>query len=908
MGRWRLDVDLSASPSFTAEPVLTPILDTADITVVNGRTSRGGTDPLVAPKPSVLELVLYDPQRRLDPTNTSSPWYGITDARRMVRFWARNNELTPTDSDFEDGIGGWLSGNATLTQSAAVPAGLGLRVLRIQAAAATDVEAASGRVPVQPGVTYFPSMAIQPATVARSSVAEIHWYTQADVFIGTAVGSPSTSILGAWWPLTIPSGAVAPANAAWMRVGPKIIGAASGEVHYLDLVGVAKGVTPWQEPQFTGFAEHWDYDLRTHTATLTATDALSLMGQSANVVSRFDYEAAASNPSDWWRMGEPSSPNETWAWSPAENRGSRRSPGGYLYKPDRGQDSLVSYDPTSSVRFPLLRNSAVGPQLLAYLGWRYSSDWTFAFWFRYGPIGASDVELGRVLYAGTANRWFMWKIQNEADVAAGELVLYAPGSLTTRIARSTLRVDDDRPHFIVFVVGVSAAPIIYVDGINATTSATLVGGWNVLAEKQLSVGNPENVDAAPLLQDMMVWDRVLGPTEVSALYEAGSSAGRGEGSMSRALWALDRFGFPAWLRSSLVGGYNGNGREEMGPTEIGGTNGLDYVWRTILTERGRMYVDRSQGHVRMIPRPAVEPALAHTFANDGSVAGALRYVEGVPTASLNDVVNVVEVGRQGGGSPVVVRDEGSIASHLELPFKTGELLHMSDELAEAFGRHVLARRATRSPHMRRIVVDTRAGNTERKGCAQSEIGDYVRVKCTPSGGGDPLDEHAWIEGITQEFDSGLRWTVAFDLSPYYAPPVAFTRAYRTTAQNIATGIWTAILMDAEAQDDDGMHSTSTNTSQFFPQVNDVYRMHGFVQFAANGTGRRGAAIVKNNATFLGEQLLSKPTDAVGVVVEVFAEMPLVVGDYVELQALQESGGGLNVDVASGISPELRIAR
>jgi hypothetical protein len=911
VNRWRLELDLSIVASFAAEPVMTSLLGAYDLALVNGRVRRGGTDPLQQPSPDEMHLLVYDPNRVLDPSNATSPLGWALDARRRVRLWARHNLLEPEGADFESGTGGWVVGaNTTITQAATpVPAASGLRMLAMTAIGAGDIAAASDLAPVQPGATYYGSVAIRAETTARQAAMALYWYAQdGTTIVSTSVGPFSAEIVGAWWPLT--HNAAAPAGAAWCRAGPYVVGCAAGERHSVDQAGLAKGSGSWEEQLFTGYVERWDYDSVARMVTLTAVASPTLLASTADVVSRFEAEVKASSnpPVDWFRMGEPSNQNETWAWVPAQNIGRSGTPGGYVYKPARGEAPLVSYDPTTAVRFSALQNSAVGSQLYAYLGWRFPSDITVTFWLRMDTIGPTALTLGQLIRTDQPTlRYVYWRVVESTSANAGRLELIQESSryaviAPTVIARSSVRVDDGLPHRVCLVMGPSGPASAIIDGVNATALGVAGSAWG-MHDLQLSVGNPLNNAIEPVMGDLALYDRVVSLVEEQVFFAAGSGGGRGEGSLARAAWLLQHFSLPDWLYE------RGSSHEEVGPVILGNGGGLDYLWRTILTERGRAYVERRGGAIRLLPRPfdGVAPVVARSYANDGTIAGAVRYDQGSPSSSLDDVINVVEV-ELVDGSTVTVRDEQSIDRYLELPFRPGQLLHLFPDQATAFGRRILAERAQRTRRLRQVVIDTRAGMTERREAARTELGDYVRARHTPKGGGATLDQYAWVEGVTHEFDSGMTWTAAVDLWPAYDAPVAFTRAASSVPVATTSGQWTPIPMNSESQDDDGMHSVVSNTSRFYVMVTGVHRMHGFVQFAANGAGRRGVAIVANGATFLGDQLLPRPTDVVGVVLEVFVELPLVMGDYVELWGLQESGGPLNIEVATGVSPELRIAR
>jgi hypothetical protein len=125
--------------------------------------------------------------------------------------------------------------------------------------------------------------------------------------------------------------------------------------------------------------------------------------------------------------------------------------------------------------------------------------------------------------------------------------------------------------------------------------------------------------------------------------------------------------------------------------------------------------------------------------------------------------------------------------------------------------------------------------------------------------------------------------------------------------NTTTGVYQSILFDAEAVDTDGMHDLVTNNSRLTVQTPGKYLVTGQVIFAFSATGRRLARLVVNNtgAGALGETEVATSTVAgSSTAVPVSGqELSLVAGDFIELQAFQNSGG--NLGYGTGIKTFLR---
>jgi hypothetical protein len=131
---------------------------------------------------------------------------------------------------------------------------------------------------------------------------------------------------------------------------------------------------------------------------------------------------------------------------------------------------------------------------------------------------------------------------------------------------------------------------------------------------------------------------------------------------------------------------------------------------------------------------------------------------------------------------------------------------------------------------------------------------------------------------------------ASDLMNAVLPPLAMLR--QTAAQTLTTGGYAALNFDTEDFDSHNGHSTVTNTSRYTAVLAGIYEVSGGAAFAANATGRRLARLAFNG-TVIGGSLAGIPANTATVGYSVRTTLVrLAVGDYVELQALQESGGNL----------------
>lgn len=122
---------------------------------------------------------------------------------------------------------------------------------------------------------------------------------------------------------------------------------------------------------------------------------------------------------------------------------------------------------------------------------------------------------------------------------------------------------------------------------------------------------------------------------------------------------------------------------------------------------------------------------------------------------------------------------------------------------------------------------------------------------------------------------------------------------QTVGQSIANTTAQSITFDTEDVDNDGMHSTVTNTDRLTAVTAGRYTLGGGVSYPANGTGSREADWFVN-ATVVNGGGASIPATAAAVqyvatrAISVF----LNVGDFITLGAFQSSGGALTTPVTN----------
>lgn len=135
------------------------------------------------------------------------------------------------------------------------------------------------------------------------------------------------------------------------------------------------------------------------------------------------------------------------------------------------------------------------------------------------------------------------------------------------------------------------------------------------------------------------------------------------------------------------------------------------------------------------------------------------------------------------------------------------------------------------------------------------------------------------------------------------PPAAFVgaRGTRNNNQSIANTTHTPLTWEAESYDTDALHDNATNPERFTVPAGKggKYEVRAAVFWAANGTGVRQLAIVKNGITAMAHDRLA-PSASQDFSQAVAAIVDLAPGDYVQVNLYQDSGAALSVIGNSGL--------
>ena len=125
------------------------------------------------------------------------------------------------------------------------------------------------------------------------------------------------------------------------------------------------------------------------------------------------------------------------------------------------------------------------------------------------------------------------------------------------------------------------------------------------------------------------------------------------------------------------------------------------------------------------------------------------------------------------------------------------------------------------------------------------------------------------------------------------PPVC--KVSNSAAQSVANNTLAILTANTETEDNDGMHSTVTNTSRLTAQTAGRFLFGTVVEFAANLASYNQVDFLKNGATGLpGTRLPPVTTSSHPTALVLYTLERMSVGDYVETRVRHTAGSALNV--------------
>lgn len=153
--------------------------------------------------------------------------------------------------------------------------------------------------------------------------------------------------------------------------------------------------------------------------------------------------------------------------------------------------------------------------------------------------------------------------------------------------------------------------------------------------------------------------------------------------------------------------------------------------------------------------------------------------------------------------------------------------------------------------------------------------------------------------VAGEYEAAAYFNALRDAVNFLANPPLAT-LYQSTATASANAVWIALGLDTTTQDTYGGHSNTTNNTRYTAIVAGTYEVCGTVAWPANSVGARGVRIMKNGSTVVtGSATFTGTTNGdVYAITTPAYQVPMQVGDYLEVWGFQSSGGALSTSVAA----------
>jgi hypothetical protein len=134
------------------------------------------------------------------------------------------------------------------------------------------------------------------------------------------------------------------------------------------------------------------------------------------------------------------------------------------------------------------------------------------------------------------------------------------------------------------------------------------------------------------------------------------------------------------------------------------------------------------------------------------------------------------------------------------------------------------------------------------------------------------------------------------------------RAYNTSVHNVSTNTEATLAWDTNITDNDGMHSTTTNTDRIYANWDGFYQVKCTVDWdSSNATGIRRLRIMLNGTTEIG-RVQGASSSGGACTQTVTADRHFNAGDYIQIFAYQNSGITLAITPSSEFSPICSMVR
>lgn len=662
-------------------------------------------------------VVLDNLDGRFDPANSGGAYYPDLRVGKPIRIREQINllSLPVSNGDTVSGLTG--TGGSTLSSSSAQHKS-GTASILISGGTGFRTAGGTSGIAVFEGepITAIASV-LRTSATGRAVKVQVRFYDAGGTFVSTVSGSNVTSS-GSWQQMSVQT--TAPATAAYAALYVVITGGTAGDAHYIDELALlpASGAEAlvWFPggpiDVFRGQVDRWlpaQQFPHWSTCTLSVSGALTAMAAQPVGSSLWSTLVARSDPSLWWRLGDPDVVSGAADSSGNHHRGRYRAALGST--PVTITDGLITDDPDGAVNL-----DATWLQFIEVAaGWEWSATTcTIALWIKAFPgAGACTlVDSSRITI----------EMDSSGHISADVLGITA--------ATSAFDVRDGNPHLIWLRVGAGTVSLT----VDFRDSASASGIFTAdRTNKRLYVGRDQAGTVASYasftIDEFVIWQGVsLAP---DWFYLAG---------LAGAVRSGDQLGrpTPTDIAQFLIDLYGS-------PTATGGTaSPADYVPLRIsriplaglldmlstASLLGRLCIFEARDGTPTV-YPIVYIPSSSTLANLpvptwGIDPGDFRYLD-TPAVDYGEgaVINTVTVSRPAGATPLTFTDA---TSRSEVGVRSVDLATWSVRDADA--RQLAGWILTQFASDRRRVYELRPDCSLVDACQMAlwhEIGDVCTV-------------------------------------------------------------------------------------------------------------------------------------------------------------------------------------
>lgn len=499
---------------------------------------------------------------------------------------------------------------------------------------------------------------------------------------------------------------------------------------------------------FYGFIDslpqEWDPP-RNAFATIVAFDALAVLALAPLPQSRYVAEVLADSPLAWWRLGEQEGTQAL------DSSGNNRN-GIYVNGPTfNTRDGLVAFDQDNSIEFDAASRQYMDPRVtFATLG---GSSWSVEFWF---SSSATTETTRSIIGAALANATvYFYVTVPDSGGAAGkfQVRMVSPGASSS--CQSSSNAATGTTKHVVVATRNGAAPAIYVNGTDETTSPAAVSGVSFTNLPELLIGALRNSGGYYLtgtLDDVAIYSGDIGATRALAHYNAGTTANAGDDVDAQLTQALTDAGI-TWLATSFD-----DSQITAQAMNYQGGNLLAFLQKLERTEQGRLFVS------------AAGTLTFHSRYHDATTTSEISFTDVQPSSypytdlgyafDRTRVYNTATVTRDN-GEPRSYTDATSTTANGPRTLGVDGVLMQSDEEAYDLAVALVGRYKDPAQRYERIGVNMRsAPATLYAAIGTLELGDKVSAARTPQSLGNATNRTLTVEGIAHTFDKkSSTWVV-----------------------------------------------------------------------------------------------------------------------------------------------------